>query len=495
MDMDYPYPLGSPIYRSAKTVVAFLGASSYVPEQGEEEDENDNGEGNFDTMYEIANGGTVSDKRARKLLHYLMFFLIHAPWFSHVWILQEMALAKDEPLICCGRRSIPWDKFGFAWAKALTCKPVHNLWRQASYICSDRMPLFQRGFDRLPLLSELREGIKIHGVRSIAELVSASRTAGATDPRDKIYALFSMIPEAERELIKVDYRKDIGTVYAEAMTAAFANGRGMRLLSITSLPDPTLGLSYPLWVPDFSSESDNEDDGFDILPLHPLGVSVSGSKEASERATVDPDFETARVEELFIDVIHDVLEFKEFVDDSMEQFPEVEKLVADALERRLPAARSYLEPFKTKEPLWSMLISNKSKIDGEPAPESYGTMYEVYRGRALVPAEVADIGGKYVDDGLYTQNWQEEYQDQLFLSHCAFFTTDCGLSGRGMKWIKKGDHVVILFGAPVPFILRPVGDSAYQVIGIAYVGGIMDGALVNKVLELALDKPREFALV
>lgn len=486
------------IYRSAKTVLAFLGPSTMVPEMGEEKDEDDNGEDNFDTMYEIAEGGTVSDDRARRLLRYLLFFLIHAVWFSRVWILQEMALAKKEPLICCGRRSIPWDKFFLAWAKAQTYKPWYNLWRQAmTHIKPDMIPLFMNGLARPGILDELRQGIKTGGTKSITELVAASRTAGATDPRDKIYALFSMIPKAENRLIKVDYRKDVGTVYAEAMASAFANGKGLKLLSTTSLSDPASGLSYPSWVPDFANEPDDEEADPNPLPLHPLGVGVSGIKAASEKAIVDSDLKTVRVEGLFVDVIHDVLQFKEFVDDSMEQFQEVEKLVANATERHPPSPRTYLEDFKSKEPLWAMLISNKGKQENEPSPESYGKMYEVYRGRAEVPAELKNMGGEYVDDWAFTPNWQQEYRNRLFgqLPKRAFFTTECGLSGRGMRWIKKGDHVVILLGAPVPFILRPVSDGNYQVVGIAYVGGIMDGGLVNHVLKNGPDTPREFALV
>lgn len=38
----------------------------------------------------------------------------------------------------------------------------------------------------------------------------------------------------------------------------------------------------------------------------------------------------------------------------------------------------------------------------------------------------------------------------------------------------EGDICCILFGAPVPFVLRPAGNG-YRLVGEAYVHGIMKG--------------------
>ncbi len=43
---------------------------------------------------------------------------------------------------------------------------------------------------------------------------------------------------------------------------------------------------------------------------------------------------------------------------------------------------------------------------------------------------------------------------------------------------KKGDNICILKGARVPFILRKTnGNNRFQVVGEAYVDGIMHGQL------------------
>jgi hypothetical protein len=50
-----------------------------------------------------------------------------------------------------------------------------------------------------------------------------------------------------------------------------------------------------------------------------------------------------------------------------------------------------------------------------------------------------------------------------------------------------GDKVVVLFGAELPFILRQDKDGHYQVIGEAYVHGVMDGEVMATGL-----RPRSF---
>lgn len=58
-----------------------------------------------------------------------------------------------------------------------------------------------------------------------------------------------------------------------------------------------------------------------------------------------------------------------------------------------------------------------------------------------------------------------------------FFTTSTGGMGLGPRSMQIGD-LVILRGGSLPFILRKI-DEDYQLIGPAYVNGIMDGEAVR----------------
>jgi len=53
--------------------------------------------------------------------------------------------------------------------------------------------------------------------------------------------------------------------------------------------------------------------------------------------------------------------------------------------------------------------------------------------------------------------------------------------GKGPALTRVEDQVWLLHGARAPYVLRPLGDGEYEVVGEAYVHGIMQGeALKNK---------------
>jgi hypothetical protein len=60
------------------------------------------------------------------------------------------------------------------------------------------------------------------------------------------------------------------------------------------------------------------------------------------------------------------------------------------------------------------------------------------------------------------------------------FQMESHLLGRGPKSVDVGDQIWILAGANVPFVLRPMANGRFQVIGEAYVHGIMHGEVLNR---------------
>ena len=46
--------------------------------------------------------------------------------------------------------------------------------------------------------------------------------------------------------------------------------------------------------------------------------------------------------------------------------------------------------------------------------------------------------------------------------------------------VRKGDRVCILMGGQVPYILRPIQNGEYQLIGEAYFHGLMHGEGTDK---------------
>jgi hypothetical protein len=57
------------------------------------------------------------------------------------------------------------------------------------------------------------------------------------------------------------------------------------------------------------------------------------------------------------------------------------------------------------------------------------------------------------------------------------FLLNTGHLGQGFKSLRRDDELWILCGASMPFLLRPVSPGRYQLVGEAYVHGLMHGAL------------------
>jgi hypothetical protein len=56
-----------------------------------------------------------------------------------------------------------------------------------------------------------------------------------------------------------------------------------------------------------------------------------------------------------------------------------------------------------------------------------------------------------------------------------FFTTEEGRLGTGPPDTQLGDVVALLAGFSTPIVLRKRGPQTYEVVGVAYVEGIMQG--------------------
>ena len=62
-----------------------------------------------------------------------------------------------------------------------------------------------------------------------------------------------------------------------------------------------------------------------------------------------------------------------------------------------------------------------------------------------------------------------------FCNRRYLFMTEEGYIGLGPRAAKAGDRVCVLLGSDSPFLLRPIGNNQYQLVGHCYTHGIMSG--------------------
>jgi hypothetical protein len=430
------------------------------------------------------------------------------PWLSRVWILQELAMSPSDPIVVCGHKHALWSTLVAAW-QAIAKEALADFGTRQKEPTADNEAAKNEpdvevlSLAKLDVLNTLRQATQAQGGDSLKKLLMISRTSAATDPRDRIYGLFGLLEKAALDpassiAFHVDYRKSCSEVYADALAHIFSTGDGPYFLSGVCLSGgpcdapriPYLPASaqpgLPSWVPDFTCQGPDQTTqphGYHFHP--PTTMHASGAGQGAKNGTVLPDRRTLQVEGLIVDTISNVVPFGSSLEAVEKNLIHFEALKSEAGRRpcQFPSEITpFMLTFRESEPLWRILISNKHQKSGyEQAPSSYETMYTSFRDRRILPE-------KHQPDN--TSNWAGETNEyEEILRSCvgkkSFCTTTNGFIGTCVPASCTGDMIAIVFGSPTPFVLRPIPSGSdteqmYWLIGACYVGGIMNGEIVDE---------------
>jgi hypothetical protein len=213
-----------------------------------------------------------SDQRPLKKLFESLRQLMHAPftpWWGRIWVVQEVIL-PPEAVVIYGTISAPWAMLSQAASKC-----TYHL----HHCCSKHMESFPR--DMIHVLKDFCErvldietmrmlyttdtfnkhsknigcGVAIFQSaeqRSLISLLRRFRNRKATDPRDKIYALLSLVkPDPDRKPLFPDYSLSDQQVYINASIESIYSSGSLSILSIDVARKYRHDL--PTWVPDWEA--------------------------------------------------------------------------------------------------------------------------------------------------------------------------------------------------------------------------------------------------
>lgn len=177
----------------------------------------------------------TSDFRYKELLR-----LSARPWFRRVWIIQEVASAKHQILLC-GHWSMPFTSFSKAWELVAELGIFYM-----------HIPLADSDISSVSILSSTIKLVSEGIPQSLLNLLVRHRSSRASDPRDKVFALAGLATENENgTLVDINYNKSTQQVYTDIAYQILLKTRNLDILSsVTHLPnedDETL----PSWVPDW----------------------------------------------------------------------------------------------------------------------------------------------------------------------------------------------------------------------------------------------------
>lgn len=158
---------------------------------------------------------------------YMRFVEKH--WFSRIWVLQEAAMARRGEWIC-GNRHVELACFSLStWRRYLTIVPLSLNSPGVFHLIGDA-----------PFAGQ-----------SLWDLVQDSRLCNSTDPRDRIYALRSLVPDISEDELVPDYHKSTAEVYIEAAVYLVQKHRSPNILFLRI--GWRVDYDMPSWIPDFSS--------------------------------------------------------------------------------------------------------------------------------------------------------------------------------------------------------------------------------------------------
>jgi hypothetical protein len=413
--------------------------------------------------------------------------LFAKPWFSRIWCVQEIRLARDA-LVLWGQMKIPWA----------------DLAMSASWILDKTTEVGVENDPLIPLVEEVfvanaREmGEK--GTATLLELLEYFHEFQATDPRDKVYGLLSLVsPRSERDAIQVDYNKTVEQVYAETVLIMIQLYSQLSTLAYVIHLEHYAGKVFGDGNKEHDEIEDDYDEAYkswvplwnDPINVKPLGQPCQdcpwrpcGQDAIFGSDIYDPKPKQLYLRGLFYDKVREVLDvirspgwnaptlrelqpiFKVYKHISIDLYPSD---IGEELQRPLARLARTMTAGQ-----WGTASMYLQDLDAD-AEKRYYMAFKRFIASTMESQDTSNDGE--------SQHNTDSKQFELDVFHTChlrrMFWTENSSLGLGPMCMRSGDVVVVLHGGNTPYVLRPSGDK-YLFMGQAYVDDIMDGQLMEK---------------
>jgi hypothetical protein len=403
------------------------------------------------------------------------------PWFSRVWVIQEVAFAPA--VFYIGPFEIGWKEVAVA-ATWISWNVAHPHERELVDIYSRAEEIFkQREKNGAYLENIIARGLMMY--------------SNATDPRDKIYAFLGLMHHSDRKgvLLQPDYSKPVVHVYGDAvrhmiqeneddgaynLTEAFA--------SIESSDAETEG--FPSWIPRWDNPLMLKDPRYRLDTGYPdLGWNASRGKAPEVRNV--PDREVLLLKGLKVANISRVFPLRRKSGDGdwlRRIWKEVSVLLdaspwADTKELVFLKAiggsyyRDFIENIKAV-PVegYKFLLEMTLICCGIEYDEEGNQIGEIDLKENLDAYMDPKLSGMIMEANLRACGMLADFVHQYPFS---LFTTKDNNLGIGARNARAGDLVCLLYGGELPYLLRPSG-AQWKFMEACYMNGAMHGEVIKE---------------
>ena len=448
--------------------------------------------------------GDLDVKRWRTQIKGLLQ-LLERPWFLRVWVIQEIALASKAAVLC-GSHSAPWDDFYRAISYAI----------DLGYVLSEATDVSSP----VRYIQRTRSRIAAQQYQRPLELLAMFRLYFATDPRDKVFALYSLFDPSDlaKLVLQPNYNLKADRIYLDAAIDIINLDKSLDFLSFAGNCRDNCIL--PSWVPDWSFRDPSKA----MLPRFRIG-DLFGEQEYSaswKSATKDShaDFELSEdrrritLSGCYFDRVVQTgselnVTYKEILSGpDMGQlhssqtysfwsiFKEWEDICG------VPDGRQYVTGEAAKDVYWKTLHAGTFPYGDEATTKAgFETWYKPIQAVASFEKYSHDkferirksdslaykVAGsvtwlakshyKLMENGFAMEQVNPNRKwHRMLAEHRIMIRTEHGFVGLASSRVREGDHVVLLCGSKMPQVLREAPEEeAWKHVSDSYVHGIMNG--------------------
>lgn len=378
---------------------------------------------------------------------YAVMDMFCLPWFRRSWTVQEAVLASQLTL-WYGANSLPWKTI-------TTLGPVLQGFLSFIGVDSSLASLrteWNTSISCLMLIHKLRAASTEGKVGSTVLL--DNWRLNSTDPRDKIYAFYSLLEPTMQECIPLQLSLTPRQVFVNTAKAFLkSNPPDFSVLGFVEQlsRDPNL----PSWVPDFG--------GVMSGPLVRLGdannMYRAGGFEQSKTPLTSSGGDT------------DVLNLIGF------SLGTIECHVSSDLDLAFVKSVS-AEQYHTLTDLMKDWTEQCRKlVVSRQGPEALPRLFRTsICDRPYAIRQDWQTRCPSLDRDSKHPHARLSFSLPYFMIGRSFFLTTEGHQGLGPRSIRAGDNILLFEGAPVAYVARPRSmGTTYQLVGECYVDGVMDG--------------------
>ena len=364
--------------------------------------------------------------------------IVRRRWWSRVWVIQEVALARSASLIC-SNRAVKYDDF--------------LNWYQT--VANDSTPKGRVAYSYLHKVVHHMGAVSGAQVEQLnpLEVLQWTRGLNASDPRDIIFSVLGLSKDFRSLLPVPNYRKSIAQVFTEVAKLHLSMTKSLAILEHATNITPSI--KSPSWVPYWS-------DSEVFAPF--IHTSMQASRNSKARILISPDDQSLRIKGLKFDKVKrlPLADLRAYADHASneERFEGWRMSCGVSL-----TLKHYPTGELVEEALWRTLCWNTDCLGWLVKKEMESCFKEWHR--ILTTSNTSEECQEKL------RRKQNEFQQEIYSTN-PLCTTAKGYLAAVPLTTKVGDCIAVLAGGRVPFVLRPTGDH-YRLVGPCYVHGIMEG--------------------